>query len=332
MAPTSHSSHHIARVPERSLARRVAMLVALILSMTVLLPPSSPAPAGAIGILPPANPALNITPRPNFTSSGDCSEAGARLQCTNPCVGHSSADLFPAYVDTTSCTAFLLKAIDTARAAEELVPMDLPSNWLTLTPAEQLFVLADLERTARGLPPYLGLNRALSNEAQRSALSLRDPSAAPGFAIPRPTATRSGMGGALAYGGASTLETDYEWMYYDGWGGSAASTPNAACSSPTAPGCWAHRDELLGDAGTFNAGVGLHCATCEMGTGYAIVKGLSAYIDLVELPAKRPPAMYFTWAKNVLPYLPTTTIITSTEPLGTTTTSTPATSTTTTAN
>jgi hypothetical protein len=64
-----------------------------------------------------------------------------------------------------------------------------------------------------------------------------------------------------------------------------------------------HRDQLLGDDGTYNFGVGLHCTTCEMGTGSAIVNGSSSFTSLIELPAGSPPAMYFTWAKNVVPYL-----------------------------
>jgi hypothetical protein len=41
-----------------------------------------------------------------------------------------------------------------------------------------------------------------------------------------------------------------------------------------------------------------------MGTGFAIVSGRSSLTDLVELPKGAPPAMTFTWAKNVAPYLP----------------------------
>jgi hypothetical protein len=40
-----------------------------------------------------------------------------------------------------------------------------------------------------------------------------------------------------------------------------------------------------------------------MGAGFAVVAGSGAFTDLVERPAGRPPAMYFTWARNVLPFL-----------------------------
>ena len=104
-------------------------------------------------------------------------------------------------------------------------------------------------------------------------------------------------------------------------------TPNLTCTSATAPGCWAHRDELLGSDPGYNDGVGLNCTTCEMGTGYADVNGAGSYVDLVELPAGQPPTMTFTWASE-LPFFTsstTTTVTTTTAPAATTTTAAPAT-------
>ena len=208
---------------------------------------------------------------------------------------------FPAFSNEPACTRFVLRAINVARAVEHLVPMVLPSNWYQLNASEQLFVLAGLERTARGLPAYVGLNRALTHSAQWAALRRVDPPLAVGFAVGHVANGVSGIGSTLALG-YTTLEADYVWMYQDGWGGSS-STPNMACRSLGAPGCWAHRDQLLGSDGTYSAGVGLHCTTCEMGTGFAVVAGSGSMTDLVEVPAGPPPAMYFTWAKDVVPYL-----------------------------
>jgi hypothetical protein len=92
-------------------------------------------------------------------------------------------------------------------------------------------------------------------------------------------------------------------MYQDGWGGSSSLTPNVACTFAGALGCWGHRDQLLGYDGAYNFGVGLHCTTCEMGTGFAMVNGTGSFTSLIELPAGSPPPMYFTWAKNVVPFL-----------------------------
>jgi hypothetical protein len=264
-------------------------------------------PIGAIGILPPNNPAGNVLPSPNFLSSGLCHETSVATPCTNPCVrmvgtGVHRQVAFPAYSGTPSCTQFVLRALNTARDGEELPAIVLPSNWYQLKPQEQIFVIVDLERTARGLPPYLGLNRQLHAAAQSAAANEVDPAYAKGFHAGLDPEGVPGMGATLATG-YSTLEADYVWMYEDGWGGSASSTPNIACTFAGALGCWGHRDQLLGFDGSNNFGVGLHCTTCEMGTGFAMDNGTGSFTSLIELPAGNPPPMYFTWAKNVVPYL-----------------------------
>ena len=95
-------------------------------------PPPESAPAGSL--LPPANPVYNIPPAPDFLWS--CSEH--------------------AVDESTGCTDAALDAVDHARALEGLPPMVLPTQWAALTPARQLFVVTNLERTARGLAPLAG--------------------------------------------------------------------------------------------------------------------------------------------------------------------------------
>jgi hypothetical protein len=209
---------------------------------------------------------------------------------------------FLAYNNGTACTQYLVGIIDNAREQEHVGPMVLPTNWYSLTPAEQLFVLADLERTARGLPPYLGINATLSASAQQAALRQSDPSTAPNFPIGLDAEHTPGMG-SLWGTGFSPIESDYEWMYSDGWSGSQATTFNILCTSANAPACWGHRDELLGFDGTYDPGVGLSCKDCEMGVGFAEVDGHGSFTELFELPASSAPPMTFTWAKNVVPYL-----------------------------
>jgi hypothetical protein len=255
----------------------------------------SAAPAFATGILPPNNPSATIAPSPNFDDSGLCDGQGSTLSCPNPCWDGRN----DAYRNTPTCNAYVERAIDRARSIEGIAPITLPTNWYSLSVPEQLFVLADLERTARGLPPYLGLNRSLSNSAQRAALTQNDPSIASGFA----TSPHWGFASTIATGTSTTLEADYGWMYDDGWGGSAARTENYSCTSATASGCWGHRDQLLGSDGAYNLGVGLRCTTCEMGAGFAVAQGSASFTDLVEHPRAHPPTMYFTWAKDVLPFL-----------------------------
>jgi hypothetical protein len=210
----------------------------------------------------------------------------------------TSSLTWSAYNNTQGCTTYILQAINVARADENLAAMVLPSNWYTLSPAQQLFVVANMERIARGLPAYLGINAALSANAQHAAQLNTDPTQAAGFAIGLDAQGDPGLGGAWAEG-FSVLAADYFWMYDDGWGGSAATTSNIDCTSPSAAGCWGHRDELLGSDAPYNPGVGLNCQVCEMGTGFAQVNNSSSMVDLIELPNGTPPAMTFTWAQEL---------------------------------
>ena len=285
-------------------ARRALARLATLLALGGSL--AAGTPAGAVGLLPPDNPSANIAPSPDFLSSGSCREVPGGITCVNPCV-HGSRLLgvvhlsFPTGDNSSACTLFLLRAIDAARTREGLEALVLPTNWYTLSVAQQLFVVADIERVDRGLAPYLGLNRALSASAQRAAGARADPGVARGFRVAR-------RHGAVEFGstmatGFSVLEADYIWMYDDGWGG--GSTSNLACTGPGAPGCWGHRDQLLGSDSPYNPGVGLGCRVCEMGTGFAVEAGTGSFTDLVERPGGAAPPMYFTWAQDVAPYLAT---------------------------
>ncbi|HEY1989365.1 MAG TPA: hypothetical protein VGG43_07880 [Acidimicrobiales bacterium] len=256
------------------------------------------------GLLPPANPLGNILSNPNLFSSGSCSLIGTLLSnCANPCAdGGTSGGLWPILVETLGCTNYSVASVNNAAGQEGVGPMTLPTNFLSLSVPEQLFVVADLERVDRGLPPYLGLVPALSNAAQQAAVNLADPQVPAGFPVAIDGSGYTMMGGAWAGGYQSVLGVDYAWMYDDGWGGSAATTSNIACTSPTAPGCWGHRDELLGSDPGFNPGVGLACTNCVMGAGYASAQtnppaagGISSsYTDLVVAPTV-PVGMTYTW-------------------------------------
>ncbi len=273
----------------------------------------------------PYNPPANISPTPDVMDSGTCTGSPGAYTCANPCVTPQLT--WPAFTNGVSCTNYVLKAINAAMAQEGAGPMVLPSNWYSLTVPEQLFVVADLERVLRGYPPYLGLNAALTAEAQNAAAKNADPGLASGFDVGIDAAGDYGSGGSWSQG-FNVLVADYFLMYDDGWGGSAANTANIDCTSATALACWAHRDELLGSDPAFNPGVGLFCTTCEMGTGYAMLSQAS-YVDLIELPAGAPPAMTFTWASESA-YLPgaSASTTTTTAPSSTTTSSTIATTTT----
>ena len=244
----------------------------------------------------PQNPRSDILPSPDFFQSGPCTinVFTAVSDCLNPC---PSNGVFPAYSNVPACAQYILQSINAARQSENVEPMVLPTDWAALSAPKQIFVLADLERTSRGLSPYLGINAALSRAAQAGSVRDADPKLAAGFAVAHVA------GGALAMGAVwadefSTLGADFSWMYSDGWGGTKAATFNYDCTSARASACWVHRDTLLGKY------TGSGCKNCEMGVGFSSAKVLSSFAAIIEKPAHAAPAMTFTWAKDVVPFLP----------------------------
>src|ERR1700728_55970 len=107
--------------------------------------------AASAAIVPPQNPSANISPAPGYF--GPCgSVASPNLYCPS--------GLTTIYGD---------------RQVEGVSPMSLPSTWTSLTPPEQLFVLTDLERVDRGLPPIAGLAANLNAYAHARAPPGRPP-------------------------------------------------------------------------------------------------------------------------------------------------------------
>ncbi|MHB1975179.1 MAG: hypothetical protein ACYCR4_13010, partial [Acidimicrobiales bacterium] len=125
--------------------------------------------------------------------------------------------------DTPTCTQSVLSSLDAARAREGVAPMVLPTNWSGLSPAEQLFTLADLERVDRGLPPYVGL----APELDAAALSAAHAGTDPVWQSPLAASEASTWAGNEV----STLAAEYDWVYDDGYG-----SANVDCTSPQATG------------------------------------------------------------------------------------------------
>jgi hypothetical protein len=269
-------------------SRRTAIVLAFAVALSASSVIAATSAHSASGL---QNPVTNVAPIPNFYLSVFSSiVAGVAVTTPNPCfVGG-----VPRYVNTPSCTDLVLRAINHARASEHVKKMVLPRNWLRLAPAQQLFVVIDLERVDRALPPYLGLNAALNASAVVAARGHGDPVAVPGFA-----ATAWASVWAQQF---SPLEADYIWMYDDGWGGTSA-TSNIDCTSALSTKCWGHRNVLLNLALSPNPPVGRSCRICEVGAGYAAGLPDDNFAALIERPARVPPAMTFTWARNVVPYL-----------------------------
>ena len=240
---------HVCELVRRTLnvSAAVGAIVLVVASYALLVPG---AVSQAAGLLPPNNPSANLT--------------------SDPPLGCASSQ---------SCTGLALRAIDNAHAAEGASPMELPSNWFTLSPQQQLFVVAGEERIDRGLKPYKGLLATLDAIAQTAAVQGEDPTLS---RIPFPILA---AGGNYAGGYATVLSADYDWMEVDGYGG-----PNVTCTTPTAAGCWGHRDNILG-MGT--------CPTCVAGAGY--IEG--SYTELFARPRAPVNSFTFSWQSDVAPYL-----------------------------
>jgi len=169
-------------------------------------------------------------------------------------------------------------AIDNARAHEGLPGMSLPSNWTSLTPQEQLFVVTNLERTVRGLPPLTAMASQLDAAAASGAAGGSDPAPPDGYPY---TEWGSNWAGALG----NPLEVVYLWMYDDGPGSS-----NVDCTSAGQSGCWGHRQNVLLD---------LPCRECLMGTGYAADgwEGTPGWAELL-VETSGSQQVDFTWQQE----------------------------------
>jgi hypothetical protein len=162
----------------------------------------------ASGILPPKNPSSDVNPSPNFLAAGSCGGGG----------------------DSAACNALVLRAVAHARKVlEKIGGMSFSlAAYEKLTPIEQLFVTANLERVERGLPAIVVLTKSLDKVAQEGANADTDP---PLGNVPG-TLPGGGrwvsLGGNWAGGYDNALGADYGWMYDD------------------KPEHWGHRDNILG--------------------------------------------------------------------------------------
>jgi len=253
--------------------RMVLGLGVVVLAGMAFIAPAASASAGAVsshkGILPPKNPAQSLSP--SFLSS---------------CPGDS---------DGPACNAAVLAAIAHARQALEKLggmSFSLPA-YERLTPAEQLFVTVNLERTERGLAPAVVLSNSLDKIAQSAAQAGRDPALGQ---VPRRLAgggRTTYLGGTWSGGWLNPLGSDYGWMYDDGPGGD-----NLDCSTARSAQCWGHRDIILVSFSSASCGGGQ--AELAMGAGHAasaVGFGENDTEILAGVCGPAPTDTAFTWAK-----------------------------------
>ncbi len=206
------------------------------------------------------DPVSNIAPNPNFLAS--CG--------------------FTAYNGSFSCVWEVVSAIDNARSSEGLPPMVLPTNWASLTPAEQLFVATNLERSVRGLAPLSAMAPALDAAAAQGAAADADPRVPPGFPW-------TSVGGNWAGPVGNPLEAMYYWMYDDGLG-----STNIDCSLSNVSACWGHRQNLL---------LPLASGLFVMGGAWGTTpQGATSVTELI-VGTRGPVITDFRWAQEQ-PYFP----------------------------
>jgi hypothetical protein len=246
----------------------------------VAAPAVAPAPAPAAASSPALeNPSANVSPDPAYTfEAGQSYGASTSLPCWQ-----LGASAWVPDASTPQCEAAEIAATNDARAGEGVGAMRLPSNFFSLTPEEQLFVVTDIERVGRGEPPVAGLSTVVNGYAQSGAASNSDPRF--NFAaIP----SSNWWGSNVVSGALNALDANYTWMYEDGYGGY-----NVDCTSPGAAGCWGHRANVL---------TSTHGGTLVMGAGDVGQRtGLQVLSELfvaVSNPGDLPP-LYYTWADAV---------------------------------
>ncbi|MGH2914425.1 MAG: hypothetical protein ACRDMX_05510 [Solirubrobacteraceae bacterium] len=202
---------------------------------------------------------------------------------------------------TQSASCQELATYNGFRQDESLGPLVLPDNWTALTIPQQLFVLTQLERTARGLPPESGLADDWDQIAQQGADAGTDPDGSstitpyrqaspwlgnnddPGEAYPS-----DGIASIWA-GATDPLQAFVLWMYQDGLGANGASS-NLSCSPSDQSGCWGHRDNIL------NSDPDLACQlVCAMGAATGAQGDTEVFPD----GGNNADPLVFTWSAQL---------------------------------
>lgn len=223
-----------------------------------------------LGNYAPPVPRANLAPNPNYNQL--CVDVGSTA---------------------SACAEATLQALDAAHAHEQIGPLMLPRNWLSLTPAEQIFVITNLERVARGETPITGLTASLNAVAGVGAAEKTDPRVS-GVLAPAVSIWAEDAG---------PLASDYGWMYQDGYGG-PGNTPNLACTTAASSGCWGHRDNILaewsrkllaGRPGPWYLVAGAAQTVIPAGLGTA--RAVSDAMIVTAVPT--PPTYVYTWAEAV---------------------------------
>jgi hypothetical protein len=194
---------------------------------------------------------------------------------------------------TTTCANEEIAAINNARSSEGIAPITIDvAHFVALTPAEQVFAITNLERSALGLPVVQALTAQLNAAAAPGTAKSADPSLV-GWTL---SGNKSVTSWASNWsGGLDALGSDYVWMYDDGVGF------NVDCPTVATAGCWGHRHNVLIAAPTAAS-----CATAggapELVMGVAVLptsyKGSTGIGEIFATNCGGLPSdVTFTWAQ-----------------------------------
>jgi hypothetical protein len=115
-------------------------------------------------------------------------------------------------------------------SGEGLTPTSLPGGFWSLPDDQQLLLLANGDRMARGLPALSGPDPTLDGYATAGADTDTDP-----VDPCDPCSWTSNW-----TEGPNTVADEFTWMYDDGLG-----SGNIDCTASHTSGCWIHRDDIL---------------------------------------------------------------------------------------
>jgi hypothetical protein len=224
---------------------------------------------------------------------------GALLPPRNPAHAlrldeHIQTDCTGVHDVSATCVDESVAMLNAGRRNEGLGPLLLPRNWARLTTPEQIFVLTELERTARGLQPDTGLAADWNTAARAGADAGSDP-----------TSSGSGARGFLAIwagGQQNPVIAMVGWIYDDAeFPDHSSDTIN--CSGASSSGCWGHRDAILRDTQATACG-----NRCAVGAGYSPEgfsatgpgQGRESYAEVFGIgAADNPDRLMFRWTSEL---------------------------------
>lgn len=150
------------------------------------------------------------------------------------------------HMDSPECSALAFKQLNVDREKGGLPAYSLPGNWKSLTPVDKLFILTNLDRVDRGLPPISGVLNSLNSVARSAAEHDRDPTLNSKAARiiggnPRNLNWVSNWSGS-----GNIYLNELGWMYEDGLPKTGKSPiVNIDCKTPGGKYCWGHRNNIL---------------------------------------------------------------------------------------